>query len=72
MTVYGNIDYGLSILSKSSLKVIQKESVFDLKDFFNILIKEGKLSIFEVKERFYEIGSPQGLEDFRAFIAKRG
>jgi hypothetical protein len=35
------------------------------------LVSNGELIGFEVSERFYEIGSPEGLEETRAFLARR-
>ncbi|HWJ20359.1 MAG TPA: hypothetical protein VNR65_16710 [Geobacterales bacterium] len=33
------------------------------------LLKDGKLAAFEVQERLYEIGSPDGLRDTAEFLA---
>ena len=40
----------------------------DLAPLLNRLSIEGRLAGFEATERFYEIGSPQGLEDFEQYI----
>ncbi|MDC0470414.1 hypothetical protein OAO13_03410 [Candidatus Pseudothioglobus singularis] len=37
-------------------------------DCYNRLSKKGQLAGFEVFERFYEIGSFSGLEEFKGFI----
>jgi hypothetical protein len=37
----------------------------DLATLFADLLSKGKLAGFEVCERFYEIGSPGGLAEFR-------
>ena len=64
------IDYGLSCCSAA---VIAKENAdcFDLADVFTRLSKEGNLAGFEVTERFYEVGSFPGIEDFCDYIRRR-
>ena len=65
------IDYGMSILSKSIVdKFIPFNSVYDLADCYNQLSKNHQLAGLEVFERFYEIGSFSGLEEFKGFIEK--
>lgn len=58
------VDYGLSALSSS---LVQQEVPVgtdgDLATLFGSLSAQGKLGGFEVHERFYEIGSPEGLRD---------
>lgn len=62
------IDYGLSALSAD---VIEHEVVAgkkqDLAGVFHNLSKRGTLRGWETMQRFYEIGSPEGLADFVAF-----
>ena len=41
----------------------------DLADVFQPLAAAGRLRGFEASERFFEIGSPQGLADLEAFLA---
>ena len=40
----------------------------DLADVLRDLSREGKLAGYEVTERFYEIGSPEGLADFSRYV----
>jgi NDP-sugar pyrophosphorylase family protein len=65
------IDYGISILTKEVLNRIPDDEVFDLADLYSSLAAEKNLGAYEVKERFYEIGSFQGLKDFEAYIRNR-
>jgi NDP-sugar pyrophosphorylase family protein len=64
------IDYGISILRRD---VIEREvpsgERSDLAPLLNKLSVEGRLAGFEAVERFYEIGSPEGLRDFEEYIA---
>ena len=66
------IDYGLSILNNEALDLIKPENNFyDLADLLNILSKKNQLLGFEIKKRFYEIGSQRGIEDFKNYITKK-
>ena len=59
------IDYGLSVLTREAIvEGIRPGAVMDLSQLLNRLSLERRLRAYEVFERFYEIGSPQGLDDF--------
>jgi NDP-sugar pyrophosphorylase family protein len=62
------IEYGANIFSKEVLSMIPKNQFYPLDDLFPRLIEMEQLLAFEVKERFYEIGSPQGLKEFKEYI----
>lgn len=62
------IEYGMNILRKRALDAIPEDAPFGLDELFQRLAKMGEILAFEVKERFYEIGSPQGLRDFEYFV----
>jgi NDP-sugar pyrophosphorylase family protein len=62
------IDYGLSILSKSLFKNIN-EDFFDLSNLYQKLSIEGKLLSYEVRQRFYEIGSKKGLKETDIYLS---
>ncbi len=64
------IDYGVSIFRKDALELIPEKRPYPLEDFFATLIDKNELLAFEVKERFYEIGSLEGLRDFENYVAK--
>jgi NDP-sugar pyrophosphorylase family protein len=57
------IDYGLGMLRKTTLDLIPANTVYDLSDLYNLLSKQGQLLGYQVHQRFYEIGSFDGLED---------
>ena len=63
-----HIDYGLGIVAGDALKVWPTDGAFDLADFFRDLARRGLLAGLEVPERFYEIGSPSGLDETDAFL----
>lgn len=59
------IDYGLSILSSKLIEEnFKKGEKADLAALYERLSEHGQLAGLEVFERFYEIGSPQGLHEF--------
>ena len=62
------IEYGVNIFKKEALKLIPESQFYSLDDLFPKLIEKKELLAFEVKERFYEIGSLQGLKEFEEHI----
>lgn len=66
------IDYGLGILSASVFAGCKDTEPFDLADVYHQLSMQGLLSGLEVHERFYEIGSHEGLREAEAFFLKKG
>lgn len=66
-----HIDYGLGVLTARALARVPAGQPFDLAAVYQGLLAEGELLGVEVAERFYEIGSPEGLDETRAFLASR-
>jgi MurNAc alpha-1-phosphate uridylyltransferase len=66
------IDYGLSIFRKQALDMVPSDQFYSLEQLFPRLIAQRELLAYEVSERFYEIGSPQGLRDFKEYIKETG
>lgn len=66
------IDYGLSVLDNGVIaERVPVGQVHDLADLYHDLSVAGELAAFETNERFYEIGSPQGLTDLERHLAAR-
>jgi NDP-sugar pyrophosphorylase family protein len=65
------IDYGASILRKRALELVPSGQVYSLEELFDQMIKQEELLAYEVKQRFYQIGSPEGLEEFQEYISQR-
>lgn len=63
-----HIDYGLGLLKSSLFYNYHDNSPFDLADIYQKLSLNGDLMGFEVYERFYEIGSHQGLKDTNQYF----
>ena len=62
------IDYGLGILKKSAFDAMAGRDVFDLSELYQDMISKGQMCGYEVSERFYEIGSVNGLAKTERFI----
>ena len=62
------IDYGLGVLSAEAFAGHRDSTPFDLADLYHDLSLAGKLAGMEVFERFYEIGSHQGLAQAEAYF----
>ena len=60
-----HIDYGLSIFRASAFAAVPTNEASDLSVVYQSLLRSGQLAAFEVQNRFYEIGSPEGLREFR-------
>lgn len=65
------IDEGIFILKKEILCDFPSHTPFPLDEIFQRLISKGELFAFETKQRFYEIGSREGLNDFKKLILKK-
>jgi NDP-sugar pyrophosphorylase family protein len=69
---FAYIDYGLTALRRQVVAdEVPAAGKADLADLFFALSRRGALAGLEVRERFYEIGSPAGLEDFERWLAAR-
>lgn len=64
-----HIDYGLGIIAASAFAGVPHDQPFDLATLYQELLATGELAAFEMPERYYEIGSPRGLEELRAVLA---
>jgi NDP-sugar pyrophosphorylase family protein len=62
------IDYGAHVFRKSVLELIPGDRHYPLEDLFPILISQRQLLAFEVRQRFYEIGSVAGIRDFTEYV----
>jgi N-acetyl-alpha-D-muramate 1-phosphate uridylyltransferase len=65
------IDYGLGVLSAGVLGGYPDAMPFDLADTYHQLSLAGKLAGHEVYERFYEIGSLEGLREAEIYFSKK-
>lgn len=67
-----HIDYGLGAMKASALTQYPADTVLDLATVYQDLLSRGQLAGYEVPERFYEIGSPEGLAETDAYLKSQG
>ncbi len=67
-----HIDYGLGVLRADALAAYPKAAAFDLAEVYHDLSRAGQLAGYEVRHRFYEIGSPAGLAELDALLSAPG
>ena len=63
-----HIDYGLSLFKSTVFDRYGANQVFDLAEVMTRLVQEKQLAGYEVRERFYEIGSPAGLAELESLL----
>ena len=62
------IDYGALIFKRSVLDLIPDGQIYPLETVIQDLIQRKEVSAFEVSQRFYEIGSHKGMDEFKQYI----
>jgi NDP-sugar pyrophosphorylase family protein len=66
-----HIDYGVSLLRSDVLESLPADQPFDLAELLGTMAARGELLGYEVRQRFYEIGSPRGLEETQLYLQAR-
>ena len=66
-----HIDYGLGAFRHSAFAGRGDDEAFDLAAVYQDLLARDDLAGYEVPTRFYEIGSPAGLEETREHLARK-
>jgi NDP-sugar pyrophosphorylase family protein len=67
-----HIDYGLGAFQSSAFASMPVGEPHDLAALYRDLLRRGELAGFEVSQRFYEVGSFEGLRETANFIARQG
>jgi len=65
-----HIDYGLSLFKASVFESYSAGQTFDLAEVMGKLVREKQLVGYEVRERFYEMGSPAGLAELESLLSR--
>jgi NDP-sugar pyrophosphorylase family protein len=65
------IDYGLGVFRAEAFQSLPTDKACDLAELYADLLRRKQLAAIEVRERFYEIGSPAGLRETAEFLAAR-
>lgn len=63
-----HIDYGLGVFRRTVFEDLQPDAVCDLADVYMGLLSRNQLAGCEVLDRFYEIGSKEGLEELNGYL----
>ena len=66
-----HIDYGLGLLCRDAVETLVTSVPCDLEWLYQQLLSRGQLAAYEVHERFYEIGSPAGIQDTARYLGSR-
>lgn len=66
-----HIDYGLSLFKAAAFAPWPADEPFDLAEVMGRLVREKQMAGYEVRERFYEIGSPAGLAELEAVLGAK-
>ena len=65
-----HIDYGLGVLTATALAGRPRDRPFDRAEVYQQLAAEGRLAGYEVRQRFYEIGSREGLRELDELLRR--
>jgi len=65
------IDYGLGAFTARAFDRVPADQAFDLADLYQAILADGELAGMEIAQRFYEIGSPEGLVETSRFLASQ-
>jgi NDP-sugar pyrophosphorylase family protein len=68
LPVMHHIDYGLGLFRATAFDAFARDHVVDLADVQQALVARRQLAGFEVRQRFYEIGSPASLKELDALL----
>lgn len=63
-----HIDYGLGAFRRAAFEDIPPETFYDLATLYQELLRRGQLAAVEVAERFYEVGSLEGIEELSELL----
>jgi len=67
-----HIDYGLGAFRAEAFRGIGSEGAYDLADIYREALAQGELAGYEVPQRFYEIGSFQGIRELSEYLERTG
>jgi NDP-sugar pyrophosphorylase family protein len=66
-----HIDYGLGILAAAALQSVPAGRPYDLAALYGSLLLDGELAAYEVRHRFYEVGSFEGIRELEEYLSRR-
>lgn len=63
-----HIDYGLGAFRREAFQNVPEDEPYDLAALYQDLLRQGQLAACEVGQRFYEIGSPEGIRELTELL----
>jgi NDP-sugar pyrophosphorylase family protein len=66
-----HIDYGISVLTPGVFAGFLENVPFDLADLYSRLVSDQQMAAYEVNQRFYEIGSAEGLAELDSLLRNK-
>ena len=64
------IDYGLGMFRSPAFDAVPEDRPSDLATLYQELLRRGQLAAWESPDRFYEIGSPEGIRDLTEYLSR--
>src|SRR5262249_39473952 len=64
------IDYGLGAVHRAAFDIVPEDRPYDLAVLFQDLLRRGELAAWEATERFYEIGSHEGIRELGELLSQ--
>jgi len=65
-----HIDYGLGAFRREAFASLSPDEPHDLAALYQDLVRSGELAAWEAPERFYEIGSLEGIRDLTEYLSR--
>ncbi|HWB86685.1 MAG TPA: sugar phosphate nucleotidyltransferase [Bryobacteraceae bacterium] len=65
-----HIDYGLGAFHAAAFEFLPPDEPHDLAGVYQDLLQQGELAAYEVAERFYEVGSFEGIRELSELLAR--
>jgi NDP-sugar pyrophosphorylase family protein len=65
-----HIDYGLGVFRRRAFDAVPRDQPCDLATVYQDLLRRGDLAAWEALERFYEIGSLEGIRELTEFLSR--
>ena len=63
------IEFGVTFMNRHVLTMIPPDYPVDLELLYKHIISKNQMAALEVKQRIYDIGSPEGLSEFRQLVS---
>ena len=67
-----HVDYGLGVFRAAAFAGFARDAAVDLADVQQALVARHQLAGYEIRQRFYEIGSPAGLNELDRLLRRQG